>query len=258
MLDLLGNYYSPDKVSQIVADLDLDRRGGFRSPDKILIVLFASRAGSNYFGQILCGTGWFEEIGESFAPHSLVKIRDRYGLGDLHDAAQWMIDNRGTETAFGFKAGFHVLAAAAALGFLSEVIDHAQLLLLRRRDRVAQAVSRVKGLMSGQMHSRQQIKRTLSDSDYDASFIAEHVRLTTQAERDLADLADRLGKSAPIVYYEDICADPTGHAKQVCNLLDLPMPEDYDPRAKVRLSVLRDDLSARWAARFRADFPDLH
>jgi LPS sulfotransferase NodH len=257
MVRLLSDYISPRTQEDIRAALGLSRHGGFRAPEKILIIIFPSRAGSNYFGQLLSSTGWFNLIGESFHPNQLDAVRQRERLGDLHDAAQWMIDNRGTEHAFGFKAGFAILAAAAELGLLHEIIGRANLLLLRRRDRVGQAISSVKGLRSGRMHSRQQARRELTDDDYDAEAIASQIGKIRKGEQEFVDFAERLGKPAPLHYYEDICADPQKHVAEVCEMMGLAMPEDYQPN-KVRLEILRDELSERWAERFRREHPEIH
>jgi LPS sulfotransferase NodH len=181
----------------------------------------------------------------------LTKIRDRYALRDHHQAAQWMIDNRGTPQAFGIKAGFYVLTAAAELGFLPEVMSRAQFVLLRRHDRVAQAVSLVKGKLSGQIHSRQMPKRELIESDYDPEAIAVEVNRIAERECQFVDLMTKLGKTAPVVYYEDICDRPLDHVAEICDLMGLPIPSMFEP--KVRLSILRNDLSAQWVQRFRAE-----
>jgi LPS sulfotransferase NodH len=221
-----------------------------------LIILFPSRAGSNYFGQPLSSTGWFNEIGESFNPGQVAKIKDRHGLADCYEALQWMIDHRGTPHAFGFKAGFFVLTGAAESGFLTEVIDRAHIILLRRRDRIAQAVSLQKGKMGARMHTRQAGGRELTADDYDGEALLREVHNITRTEENLADWAERLGKAAPVFYYEDICADPVGNVTTVCDLMGLEMPWNYAPR-KVRLDVLRDDLSQHWIDRFRHEHPQI-
>ncbi len=256
LLELSTELFRADRVQKIRDDLALTRYGGFRAPKRILIMLFPSRAGSNFFGQLLSSTGWFNEIGESFNPGQLEKIRHRKGLTDLHEAAQWMIDNRGTPHAFGFKAGFFVLTAAAETGFLSEVVDRAQFVLLRRRDRVGQAISLFKGKVSGQMHTRQSLERPLSDEDYDGAAIGRELRNIIRTEETLAKCVTLLGKTAPLYYYEDICAEPEKHVTEVCDLMGLEMPWHYEPK-KVRLGVLRDELSERWSERFRSENPDL-
>jgi LPS sulfotransferase NodH len=252
-LALFGQYVGEERVREIADELGVTHRGSFRTPEKILAILFASRSGSNFLGQLLSSTGWFTEIGESFRPSQLTKIRDRYRLLDRHEAAQWMIDNRGTKHAFGFKAGFTVLISAAELGFLPEVLDRTQFVVLRRRDRIAQAVSLVKSKLSGRNHTRQPVGRLLSDADYDPEAIACEIANIKEIEGQLVDFADRFGKAAPIVYYEDICARPQEHVEQICDLIELKVPPDYEP--KVTLSVLRDDLSALWVERFRAEAP---
>jgi LPS sulfotransferase NodH len=257
MVRLLSDYISPRKQEEFREALGLSRHGGFRAPEKVLIIIFPSRAGSNYFGQLLSSTGWFNVIGESFHPNQLEAVRQREGLQDLHDAAQWMIDNRGTEHAFGFKAGFGILAAAAELGFLHEVIGRADLLLLRRRDRVGQAISSVKGIRSGRMHSRQQAQRELTDDDYDAEAIASQIAKIRKGEDDFVNFVERLGKPAPLHFYEDICANPEQHVRDVCEMMGLQMPENYEPM-KVKLEILRDELNDRWAERFRNEHPDIH
>jgi hypothetical protein len=39
--------------------------------------------------------------------------------------------------------------------------------------------------------------------------------------------------------------------------MGLEVPPGYDPKARVRLSILRDDLSSRWVERFRANNSEL-
>lgn len=256
LLDLCVHYFTAERVERIRKDLAITRYGGFRSPKKILIMLFPSRSGSNYFGQLLCSTGWFNEVGESFNPGQVAKIKDRYGLADTHAALQKMIDYRGTPHAFGFKAGFFVLAAAADSGFLSEVLDRAHVILLRRRDRVAQAVSLQKGKLGGKMHSLQSGKRELTDDDYDEETLLREFHNIERTEENLAECAEILGKTAPLFYYEDICANPVANVTAVCDLMGLEMPWHYAP-TKVRLDVVRDELSHRWIERFRNEHPGL-
>lgn len=254
-LELFSHYVGEEYVQDVVEQIGVRRGGGFRLPRRVLLILFASRSGSSYLGQLLSGTGWFREISESFRPSQLKKIRDRYRLNALHEAAQWMIDQRGTPDAFGFKAGFAVLIAAAAIGVLPELIERADIVLLRRRDRLAQAVSLVKSMLTRRTHSGQPIGHQLSDADYDPDAIEFQVRLIAEREAQFADMAERLGKRAPILYYEDICAEPEQHVGKICETLGLAVPSDYEPT--VRVQILRDELSARWIERFRTENPDV-
>lgn len=249
LLRLITRYFGRDKVDAIGADMVLGDRD-FRLPPKVLCILFASRAGSNYSGSLLANTPWFENIGESFHPGQLAAVREREGLADDAAAAQWMIDTRGTAHAFGFKAGFSVLAGAAQVGLLPAMIDRTQFVLLRRRDRVAQAVSLFKGKLNGHYHSRQQAGRAITVDEYDRLHIGLHLEHIERRERDLESFVRQLGKSAPIVHYEDICAAPDRFVADICALMDLDAPARVDTR--VDFKVMRDELSHAWAERFRA------
>ena len=256
LLELCAELFGKERVQKIQEDIPLPQYGGFRTPKNILMVLFPSRSGSNYFGQLLSSTGWFAEIAESFSPGQLNKVQKLRSLDDLHATAQWMVDHRGTPHGFGFKAGATVLAGAAHVGILSEVLDRAQIVLLRRRDRVGQAISLFKGKLGAPMHTRQEHGQKLTDDDYDYPSIAREYQHIPRIENRLAQFAERVGKKAPLYYYEDICEDPLKHVEEVCTLMGLEMPWHYAPR-KVRLSILRDDLSERWADRFRQDHAEL-
>lgn len=251
LLALIESYVGSERMAAIAAALGEAPARAFEAPPKIAAMLFASRSGSSYAGRLLANTVYFNQVGENFAPDQLAAIAERRSLPDSHSAAQWMIGHRGTPEAFGYKAGFTVLAAAAHLGFLDQTLARTQFFLLRRRDRVAQAVSLTKAELSGRFHSNQKDGRPVSLSDYDADHIVRNLDRIDRNERDFADFVARIGKAAPIVYYEDICADPAAFVGSMCTLLDLAVPETLT--TNVDLEILRDTVSEEWSRRFRED-----
>lgn len=253
LLALIERYIGPERMAAIAAVLDEAPARPLEAPDKIVAMLFASRSGSSYAGRLLANTPYFNQVGENFAPDQLAAIAKRRSLPNCHSAAQWMIGHRGTHEAFGYKAGFTVLAAAAHLGFLDKTLARTQFLLLRRRDRVAQAISLTKAELSGRFHSNQQDGRPVALPDYDGDHIARNLNRIERNERDFVDFLSRIGKAAPIIYYEDICAGPAAFVGSVCALLDLTVPEDLN--TNVDLEILRDAVSEEWSARFREDRP---
>ena len=255
MLALFASFVGEKKVAQLGRELVLeDAAAGFEAPPAILFILFASRAGSSYCGRLLSKTPYFQYVAEAFKPKHLEEVRSRRDFATHSEAAQWMIEHWGSPHGFGMKAGFNVLIGAAHLGFLPQVLDRAQFVLLRRRDKVAQAVSLLKGNLSGQMHSIQPDGRSVTAAEYDAAAIAENIAHIARNESYFEEIARRLGKRPPLLYYEDVCADPGGFVAQICDLLGLPFPADYDP--EVDLEVMRDEVSEQWAARFRAEHPE--
>lgn len=254
LLRLFASYVGQKRVEEIDARLALDRRGGFHAPPAMLTILFASRAGSGYAGRLLANTPWFGEVGESFRPEHLDIIRERHRLSDTWEAAQWMIDHRGTPQAFGLKGGFTQLIAATQLGLLPETIDRMQFIVLRRRDRLSQAVSLFRAQVSGRFHSVQPEGQPVSADDYDADRIAFNLAHIDRNYRWFETLLARLGKQAPTFHYEDMCADPARFAGDICALLGLPPVETLDPA--VDLEVLRDGINEDWVERFRAERPE--
>jgi len=253
-LELFSAWVGTRRVQQIADELEAFHRGTFRLPDKVLIALFTARSGSNFLGQLLSSTGWFREIGESCRPSQLIKVRDRKGLADTHSAAQWMIDNRGTPAAFGMKAGALVLIAAAHLGLLSEIEERVQFVHLRRRDRVAQAISMHKLRLGGRGHTQQSEERVFSDGDYDAEAIAAEIARIDVAETQFISFLEFTGKSATSLFYEDICADPETHVARICDRMNLQMPRHFEPN--VRVGIMRDTVSRGWHDRFLEDCPE--
>lgn len=164
-----------------------------------------------------------------------------------------MISHRGSAQAFGYKAGFTVLASAAYLGFLDQTLARTQFLLPRRRDRIAQAVSLTKAELSGRFHSNQKGSRAVILDDYDANLVAKNLARIRRTEGDLSDFVARIGRDATLFYYEDICADPPNFVGSICALLDLPVPERID--TDVDLEILRDAISEDWTIRFREAHP---
>ena len=254
ILALLAAYMGEEQVAKLGEAMPLRQAGSLRAPEKILFILFASRAGSSYAGRLLANTPHFRYVAEAFKPIHLEEVRRREGFAWDDEAAQWMIDNWGSERAFGMKAGFKVLAGAAHLGFLPDVVERAQFVLLRRRDRIAQAVSLFKGNISGRMHSVQKGGREVSADEYDAEAIAHNVAHIARNERYFEEIVGRLGKEAPTLYYEDICAAPRAFVERICRLLDLPPPAEFS--SEVDLEVMRDDVSREWIERFREEHPE--
>ena len=219
------------------------------APDHLLLILFASRCGSSYAGQLLANTPHFRQVREAFNVEQLAQIRSTHSLADDGEAARWMIANHGTHQAFAAKCGQPGLISAWHLGYLEAVFDRSKCLVLERHDRVAQAISLFRAELSGRFHSPQTAAREVQRDDYDREKIAIFHTVIDRAYEAIHRFLALTGKSYRTVYYEDICADPEAFVRDTCADMDLPMPATFD--AEVRLEVLRDELSAEWIERFK-------
>ncbi|MEM8695926.1 MAG: Stf0 family sulfotransferase [Pseudomonadota bacterium] len=255
LLRLFAEYLGDERIEELADKLAPIGDRPLELPPRFLAIVFASRSGSTYVSRLLSNTDWFVDFNESLNPEQLVAIRQRYDFADNRQSVQWMLDNRGTQEAFGYKFGFFGMVTAAHLGFLTETLPQTQFIRLVRRDRVAQAISLLRAKLSGRLHSIHPEGKTVSLEDYDAEKIAANVKHVARNEKWFGEILDRLGKPAPIFVYEDICADPEGFVAEICALLDLPAPEVFE--AEVDLEILRDEISDAWAARFRDERPDI-
>ncbi len=255
LLQLFSGYVGEDRVARTARQLAPIGERALNAPPRILCILFAARAGSTYAAHLLSDTAWFADVNESFQPEQLSAIRERHGLADSRAAVQWMVDNRGTEQAFGYKGGFSVLIAASATGFLPETLARTQFVRLERRDRVAQAVSLLKADIGGRLHSINSDGRTVSIDEYDADKIAFNVGHVARNEGWFREITERLGKPAPVFFYEDICADPAKFVGDIGALMGFATAAGFEP--EVELEVMRDEVSQAWIDRFRAECPDI-
>lgn len=254
LLELFAGYVGEERVRQICETLKPVGTRDLALPDRVLGILFPARSGSTYVGRLLANSGWFADVNESFQPGQLTAIRDRHDLADIRAAVQWMLDNRGGPRMFGYKGGFSVLIGAAHSGFLPETLARTKFVRLVRRDKVAQGVSLLKAELGDRLHSVDSGGRTVTADQYDAERIAFNIRHVKRNERWFTEICDRLGKDAPVFHYEDICADPAGFVASIGALFGLPPPADYDP--ETGLEIVRDEISAAWAKRFRDEHPE--
>lgn len=217
---------------------------------KVLVMLFAARAGSTYVGALIENLPQFGLFTESLNPRALERARERYGVADHAASLQHFLDHRGKEM-FGFRCTHIGLASAALTGFLSRFRERLAFVILRRRDVTAQAVSMVLARMSGQFHSYQARPNPVAIDDYDFAAIGKR-RLNIESiyarhEQALA----ALGASAPIFHYEDIVADPRGFVASICDYLGIAMPEDMS--LATRAEKLPNAINAEWIRRYDAE-----
>jgi LPS sulfotransferase NodH len=127
---------------------------------------------------------------------------------------------------------------------------------LRRRDKVAQAISRVKAEQSGLWHrhadggERERVKPDEAPV-YDAGKLSAVIAETVEHEAVWDAWAAGQGIAPLEVSYEELSADPAGTLGMILSALG------RDPAIAARIGVqtarLADAVSVEWAARYRAE-----
>jgi LPS sulfotransferase NodH len=152
----------------------------------------------------------------------------------------------------GFKAGASQLLWLEERAYLS-CFSSLRLLAMRRRDKVAQAVSLYLAQQSGHWHSGMQPARPPADVPYDARKI--QLALDTVSAMDCAidDFANARGLPLLALEYEDLLARPQNLLSECCEFLDWREAPDPDfqpavPSLKKQATALNEEYRRRFLA----------
>lgn len=245
-----------------------------RLPTRVVIIAANPRSGSTMLARTLTATGALGPTYEVLVNGVLARSALRLGVPRLPlreqvrqrrkgPTAAWypyeersmrryllMVARRhqGGDGTFGAKIQGHQFANhMQRLGISTDVWGVPVVWIhLRRRDRVAQAVSLAKALQTGQFSSRQ--TRT-GEAEYDADLIRSCIESTAQGDAIWEDhFADH--DITPIeVWYEDLSADP---AHEIRRLLDALGRSDLEVRPPV-MERQFDSTNGEWIERFRRE-----
>ncbi|MGP1281723.1 MAG: Stf0 family sulfotransferase [Parasphingopyxis sp.] len=228
--------------------LPVDRIRYRLASERVFVMLFAARAGSTYAGQLLSNHPEMSKTVEWCNPKRLIRTRRSKGLADDGLALQWSLD-RQKERIFGLECTLVGITSCALLGFLDQILPHAQFIILRRRDTVAQAVSIRKGRLSGRYSSLQKSYRNICDDDFDYDAIAHHKAIVEKIYATHERLLAELGIEAETYYYEDVVADPAQFQQAIYSGLGLA--HHHGISTQTRFSKIADDINRAWIARFK-------
>ena len=137
--------------------------------------------------------------------------------------------------------GVHVLQPLANLHFVR----------LLRRDRLAQAISWLRALQTGQYRSSQPRR---SDIAYDGTALMERILEIARAEASWDAYFAKTGLAPLALVYEDVTADPANAVRRVTSFIGVDAASmDH---AAVDLIAQRDANTEEWRQRFLAEYGD--
>jgi len=245
------------------------------------ILCATPRSGSTLLCDLLAATGRAGAPDSFFMRDVAPEWARAWGLpdGDGADDLAWrraflsavLAAGRGGTDVFGLRLMHENLADVAAFlaplhpgvagdaALIAAAFGPVLYLHLSRRDKLAQAVSRVRAEQTGLWHiapDGTELERLSPPQPpvYDHARIARELAALDQADAAWNDWFAEQGIAPLRLAYEDLAADPAGTLARVCRALDLPPP---DP-ATVRPGTARlaDATSQEWMQRFRAEAGD--
>lgn len=223
------------------------------------VIAESPRSGSQLLADLLWRTGRMGAPGEYFNMDRTVPgLSQRLGCGPVTDPGgvdaylRAVIRHRTTPNGvFGLKAHFAQLRPFLAGRTTRELMRRGHFVWLRRRDTLAQAISYVFALRSGQWRLPHGAEKAPAKVDYSTRLVDRALSAIAGDER-AWQIAFEHNRVAPLeVWYEDLVADPDSICRDICRLVGV---EDAGP-FRLSDSLLQRQagpLNERWRARHAA------
>ncbi|WP_284947441.1 Stf0 family sulfotransferase [Acidisoma cladoniae] len=215
-----------------------------------LFICFTNRCGSNYLAHLLASTGRLNEAGEFFnAPTVEAHVRQN-GLPSLGAYLNFLgsrLDTSGWLTA---KIGIEQLVMLTEVGVLDQIRARTRFILIERRDRVAQAVSRLVAAQNYQWTSRQDARIADDQLVYSREALDMHVA-SVEAQNHMFLRFFASNGIVPIhLAYEAVVADPQGTVGEIGAALGM-VGLVSDP-SRIGIAPQESPLKQAWYARYQA------
>ena len=272
--------YRPWRERLAVALHLIERRD--RQPSSVVVVASTPRTGSTLLCRTLNRTGVVGELHEALNNRSLLRAARRWGAPKarpwslaahawrrrrMEDFSDWYPFSRRSLRRYLFVVGRRRQTPNGVFAFKVHGLQFQKTLhrhgidlhqwgvpvtwlRIRRRDRVAQAVSNARALQTTQFIHTQ---TTRGAAKYDAELIADCLEQNTLGEAFWDEYLPANGITPIEVWYEDLAADPTGEFRRVLDALGHPDAEVPVPATERQ----GDSLNREWIERFRRERPDL-
>ncbi len=219
-----------------------------------LFLCFTNRCGSNYLAAVLAASGALNEAGEFFNADTVLSHAAARGFASLRAYVAALPALVGVPAVPGrwlaAKASVDQLMMLTDAAVLEDVRARAKFILMERRDRLGQAISRaiaVQTLQWTTLHPRAVPDEALV---YDRASILRHMAAVDGFTAGFYSFFAANGIVPLHLVYEDVVADPAGAVRRVgawMGLGDL----GFDP-ARVRIGRQSNAVNAAWRARFLA------
>lgn len=238
-----------------------------------LVILTTPRSGSSWLSSLCRSTGrlgqpreWLTSLVRPASPHRIDLPPTGSDRADAFRAA--LASAAGTPNgAVGVKiitsvweelpAAFHAwgIGDGRSDAWVGRLFPRAAVLVLRRRDRVGQAISWWRAVQTGRFARFAHEAEREAMPPYDAAQLREALADIVRFERILDAAAEsfrsRAGAVTMEVVYEDALLDPAGVVRRFAELAEIPL----DPSLQLRtdLAVQRDEATDAIRARFERD-----
>lgn len=222
---------------------------GSPPPHVSYMVCAIPRSGSSLLCDLLAGTELAGAPTEYFDPNQMGAFAREWGVTGTDGYLRELLARKTSPNGvFGLKALIHQLDDVLGARDLDDVFPDLQLVYVRRRDHVRQAVSWVRATQTGQWASDLPVLRP--GMRFDVAEIEALIRRIEREEQRWEELFERRGSRPLRFEYEQLAADPEAAVRQVLALIGIEPGPDFELPAP---TIVRqaDGLNDEWVRRYR-------
>jgi len=218
---------------------------------RLLLLCFSNRCGSNYLATLLAATGVFNEAGEFFSADTVLEHAAARQLGSLRAyVADLPALAAAVDPWLAAKASVDQLMMLADAGILDDMAGRLRYVLLERRDQLGQAISRCIAAQNGRWTNRHASRLPDTALFYDRAAIDTEIGRVALANAGFYAFFAANGIVPVHLAYEDLVADPSGTVASVGVALGFPdLVPDF---ARVAIRRQAGDVNTAWRARYLA------
>lgn len=214
---------------------------------KGIFILTEGRSGSNWLGSLMKNTGVMGKPDEWLDPGILGSKPG--SAGDLVDAVLARASTENGRFAVKlFPRHLRLVQMEYGIDFVRECSRHHDIGMVRlsRADRMRQAISYARGLMTSQWTSQSKAK---GKAEYSFKTISEAYFYIDRSEAFWDSYVAMSEKPAKRFVYEELMGNPLPFIKESAEILDV----DFDHELKSELEIQRDASTEEWLQRFSED-----
>ena len=238
-------------VARCFQSLELDSSVALAG--KQVLICMSPRSGSTYLSSLLTENGLgnatehFRVAGDQLK-NSVAELKAK-SYGEYFCR---LLDARSVNGVFSTSVDWPQFRHVYHFGAFHKYLKNAHFVWLRRRDVLAQAVSRHIGEQTGYGNSRQSHLRELVNEElYDFDKIRAHIDHVVEVNGAWEQFFTIEQLSPQVVLYEDLASDPTAVVSTIFDQLDLPPPEKIV--TKTGLSKIGSSINQEMMNRYRED-----
>lgn len=220
----------------------------FIGTPRLYLIASTPRSGSHFLGHSLLETGALGSPLEYFHPQHLRRWMEILGTKDFKATMARLVARRTSPSGwFGVKAHWQQFAPIAGNEAVLRFLGIETYIEIRRRDRIAQAISYV---IAQQTQAWISFHDSKAEPRYDFGAIRKAAEVLDQSVADWRNFFDAQGITPLTVEYEDLTTDPATAVDRImahCGVSRTGAEPRWQPRRQA------SDINARWQERYLAD-----